>query len=868
MIEQVTDDQKAILLTATYETTGPKRLWRAAFAVAPRLSKLDIIPMVPNQNIANAHEFLVHWQELVFDNNLHPVQHGAHIAIYKGIDHSVIRQLNAAETRRDVAETRREDDEGDAINFMAHQINRDPEPLPIIDNDMITRDLDDSDADIAVSSDEEEDDDSASGYDVNIDPDTTWRSVIIFTRASEGIVGRAQETHPELCHREYAHMVGITPNSLIQAHPIQIPPADIAAAGQEAYIAQQLHDVDPGSLGRMILMDVIFCNHLPQLDVETVRQVKILCCPTDRSKLLRLLRLQRYNDRPGQACLVHHNGELVPAQRGAAFALEHGDYLCVTVPPAAGHGHVDTRLAALAHFHHLAEAAYPHLMRRIPEGMDVMQVPNPAILMDDLEAADAVALLQLAVFENLIWREQGPQHGRQQRLFADPLCRLRDAREQQQQVDTHTWAWQQPPNWIPNAFQEMINLPIFQNAWANPEEEELTITTWYLSHDRARRCNIPRPVHLGPDATQWTTEILQAWQDEHDPDAEAQFHLVHPQPYELESGILAHVLVIQHDVPQEVGIHITLFDPGIHEGRAVRFAEITSHDIDHLSLLDLADRDQLCSYQQHVCKSWSGWTEVTNVDPFRSFHGQSFAICVFRPHQLPPNQHAWDDFDINEGESLLQVSSTRRTTITLSDLVPEPTTIVYLRPSEHIPNFPGFIEVPLLRKPADVEGELRCWGYQCTAFQFGQHDVYFCVCTTHDWNRSLFTFMYVNEDTADPHGCFLHSSETDMNDKDHMQMLYNHGYIRAAIVENLTLQPGLFQIRFTENWGTLQDSALPKRAPSWPSPMQIIRGHPRPSQQLDNLSPQIPSCLMECPGSIDAIRSVLNCANNCLAAKS
>ena len=855
LVEQIEDGSKATLISALFETTNSKRLWRAAFALPSSICKFDVLTRVPGIDPANSQDYSVFWHEHVFNEELYRVPHGAGIILHKGLDAQTWRRLEAPDTRR-------ADEDDDVMNLMAHQINQEPEPIPIIDDRNLVRELDEPDdpedtPEEHESSDSEPPDDP--GYDIHIDPDTTWRSVIIFTRNREGIVGRAQETHPELCHREYAHMLSVTPNSLIQVHDIRHPPDDLAAAGQEAIIAQQLHDLEPGSLGRLILVDVVFCNHLPALDVETIRQVKILCSPVDREKILRLLRLARYSHRPGQACLIHLNGEIMPTQQASAVHLEHGDYLKITVPPAARHNFIDTRLAVLAHFHNMAEAAYPHLLRQVPENMDIMQVPNPAILLDNLEEADAVTLLHLMQYEASLRNVPYDQGDRQNMSF----CELRATGEAQQQVIHHRQPLMNAPDRVPAALLDIFNSPAFLAEAALPEADGIRVQTWYLSHVRARRCNIPKAVHLEMDPGQWRERIQSAWNDEIDPDADVTFHTVTPQPYEIEQGITAHIIVKQHEIPYEIGVHVTIFDPGVREGRAVRFTAIHRQLISHYDILDMADRDQLCYRQGMTCRTWSGWNEITDFGHAEAFNGQSFALCVLRQNDPAHDPRAWDEFQI-EGDSLLQLRASIIPTLQLNDLIPEPSAIVFVKPSGVHQGFPPFLEVSRNHSCTEVESELNNWGYSCKAIRFGEHDDYFCVFEPDIVDGNFVHYMYTNVDSNDKDGRFLHTSPFVMDEKDHMKMLHQLGYIRAALISNESHTEKVHQVLFCENWGAFADEQKKQYKPTWPKAMPISHQSTCPSQLLDTLAKYSPDCVLDLPGSIDDIRKLLSCSTDCI----
>ena len=862
LIEQIEGNNKAALITGLFETEGPKRLWRAAFSMPPRITKLDVIAKIPGLHATQAHEYLVFWHEHILDYMYFGIPHGASLVLHRGLDEEARRRMRFQDIQR-------MDDDDDLMNLMtynsatfeneestllAHQGFRQPEDVDIYDRPDITQDPDAQD-DRSDSSDYAEEAEEV-GYDIDVDPDTQWTSVIIFTKQGEGIVGRMQETHPELEHREAAYMIGITANSLISLHEVDYPPDDIAAAGQKALIAQQLHDIVPGSLARMLIIDVTFCYHLPQLDVENIRQVKTLTTPTNRPQLLQLLRLDRYDAIPGQQILLRHNHQLKTEE---ILQLNHGDYIQLVVPPPTACEKTSTRIAALAYYHNLDSNAYPHLELRMPTGMHIDQVPNPQIELDTIPAPESVVLTQTA----LLLTERIKQHKNQ----ADPTAPIRQHREhcktQEQTLRRHLRAI------LPNTYGALHNAlhPIPRAAIGEPQDA-LSIQTWYLRSTTARRCNIPRTLQLDPDPMSWPEQITRLWLDEMDLLLPHEVHPVYPNPYEMEQGIDLHVIIMQEVLPTEAGVHFTLFDDGIPPSHQKTFAAITNSWLQHQEILHHCDRDRLCEQQDVRCSTWIGWDHITHRPPLLAYNGLSVAVCVQRPqHTAYHFDPAWHDYNNEQDETtMLQQTVPSRTTICLEEAIPQLTqqTPVRLIQDGSLQALPHYIELTTDFTDSDIEEELKCWGQQCSAHRFGQHDVAFCY-STQMLKAGFHHYMYINKNTGDPEGCILHSSRTVMSQHDHMKHLYQLGYQKATILDEQTTRNDITQITFENLNSTMvpQTTALKVTTP-WP-PQQANRTHSTTiTEQLDNLHSEVPNCQLRLQHSIEEIKAFLQTSENLL----
>ena len=835
-------DAKAILISSQM-TTYRTRLMRCAHLLAPIINRDLILRLGDENSQCNVlHCTVMTAREVVTDLPT-AVEDGDGVILY-GEPRQPLEHDPRTHLQEDAPSS-----EDDAISLLARaesQAAMDPSPP-----------------------DEDGEHSQEYGYEYeDVHPDSDWVSAIIFNVQGEGIVGRLQETHPELHHREVAFMMGITVNSLIHVHEVRHRPSDIEAAMQNAYIIQQLGDIPVGSTGRLLLLDVDFCNPLPQLLAETQRQVKVMASPFTRSQLLRLLRLDRYCAAPGTACLVHHNHNLLHTQTDSPISLEHGDYIKVTLSPPEQCQTISTRLACLGHYHGLTAAAYPHLQLQLPHSMNLDQVPNPAVCLDNLEESESFSLLQLMMLKDSN-RIEGKMvlPSRKQQCWHQARMRSSAARHRSQRSNTTARAHDttdhphQPAahgaDDDANDQQALDNLRWLQMTVARQQvhpPEGLLVQTWYLSHQTARRCNIPRPVPLQGEVEEWRHTLEQAWRDEIDFQAPTAFYVVDPSPYELEQNIWAHVLLVQHPEQGEIGIHVTVFDSGIHNGQAIRFATVTNELVTHDGLTELADRDRVCHREAATCRSWMGWHEITWAAPQLYLNGNAFALSVERGEPLKTAE--------DENMTSLQSSPSCRTTLSLADKIACPTCIVDLVPSETRQGFPKVLEVSYRHTATEIRDELITWGFTVHAFQFGHHDAYFC-CLEMPPEDAAHVYMYVSSDTRDAAGRILHSGDSSSTELEHMRLLHQLGYIRAAILETHTLLPWLTQIIFEESYGIMQPKGKIRPPPTWPAPFPPgEHDDVPPSSMLQDLRLEKPHCLLDFPGTIEDITALLACGKN------
>ena len=483
---------------------------------------------------------------------------------------------------------------------------------------------------------------------------TIWASVLLFNKHNRAVGARLRVDHHERLHRDAAATIGIHPDQLIALHRVHHPPQDLAASQQEVFIAQQMGDVLTGSLLRMTLVDVDFCNHWPDLDIEVRRSIRLIPKDATRKIVISALGLFPYCSQPTTGCLFWHNHELVALQHRGSLHLEHGSYLRIAVPPPPSCLRITTRAAAAALHYGSTLEDLPALSHALPEHIDINEMPNPDVELDHLpfEDGDAFNLLQTsAISAQLTDTDFAAQSQDSPLDFRAPagLRQCHNDGELQESLNairairamrmTHHRPTAQELDAI------LPNLGDLYDLWepaAQIQNEEdgpqAAVMVWYLSHLRWRVCQWPKIAWLGSDIENWERQLTHLWRDQIDHDEFVDFVLVQPSPAHMEPTICAHLLLVQHhDAPQEIAALVSLLDNHPYYQGPERQAMILPQRVSHELLLTVSQRFHLCTLGRVArCTSWSGQLELT-WEPTRGRSGQSFSVAIQRhAHPMPP----------------------------------------------------------------------------------------------------------------------------------------------------------------------------------------------------------------------------------------
>ena len=460
------------------------------------------------------------------------------------------------------------------------------------------------------------DDDLPSQDDVQSDHSghSQWASTIIFTLNREGIVGRIRDGSTDYIYNQAADMLEISELSLLRLHDVRHRPHDLGSVFDHIWIAHRLHDLPQGSHLALILLDIDFCESLPKLDTETIRQAKAIVSTLTKSTLLRLTGLEPYCSR--WPCLVKINGDFAPDH--APFEVQHGDHLHIIVAPPSPCHSSSTRIAALAFHHGLDEGAIPHLERQMPDGIDLEQMPNPDPFLNVLEFDDPghFELLQrsLSVTEASV-----PQS-------TPKACRLDEQDEIRQRVQQIVDLNEANP--IARTDQRLLEILANERAiirdlhglwlrtattWFN-DRAWAKVAVWYVSHIHQRICPAFRELWLDDQVQHWYDAITTLWADRIDHSDVIEIAIATPQPLLLEEGICAHLIIYQHHESQEEAVAlVSLTDSTRRNGSPDRNALVLPIRITHELLLTIASRLQICFSRPDIaiCTTWFGDFELT-----------------------------------------------------------------------------------------------------------------------------------------------------------------------------------------------------------------------------------------------------------------
>ena len=465
-----------------------------------------------------------------------------------------------------------------------------------------------------------------------------WYRTLVYTRDREGIVGRISEGSLNHLYSQVAHMLEISEHSLLTLHEVRHAPPDIDFYDY-IWIAHRIDDVPSGSRSKLVIVDVEFCSNLPRLESETIRSVKLLTSPITRTTLLRLLGLAPYCNR--WPCLAKINEDFI--HETAPVVIQHGDWIQVILAPPGPCDPTPSRLVALGLHHGLQPHDIVHLQRQLPDGFDLEQMPNPDVVLNELEFdMPRTELMQRSA--TLFLNEKPPiEHIPAIQCRYDEFDEVRDQIAQQRN---------NAQNAEDNQLLDMLanlppNLRDLHGLWMRGAARWLDgrmwapVLTWYISYRHYRICITPQTVWLTEDAESWMEEIRRAWSPFYDEAEDDNLVLITPQPSGPDDGHIAHVLLVQHhEVDHEAAALVTLRDDGHPRQLIERQAMVLPTRITHELLLNVANRLAVCVSNRAIqCDTFYG-TFPLNNEPMIGRVGLLYDVVIHRlgQQQLMPQQ--------------------------------------------------------------------------------------------------------------------------------------------------------------------------------------------------------------------------------------
>ena len=167
----------------------------------------------------------------------------------------------------------------------------------------------------------------------------------------------------------------------------------------------------------------------------------------------------------------------------------------------------------------------------------------------------------------------------------------------------------QPASVMPQALRN-IQHHLHQNGIAHTTDQPLRLVTWYLHHQRHRRCSRWRTVDLHRDPRRWARQIIHKWSDVTSNDEAFQFIAVRPDPPEIPAdGVLpTHIILQQNEHAHERSILLTGALPTHTPGLLFHWATVVPHHSTKLHIIEAAGAITFCQpvHDDRRSQVWRG----------------------------------------------------------------------------------------------------------------------------------------------------------------------------------------------------------------------------------------------------------------------
>ncbi|CAL1167790.1 unnamed protein product [Cladocopium goreaui] len=313
-------------------------------------------------------------------------------------------------------------------------------------------------------------------------------------------------------------------------------------AGEEAIILQHVNDIALGSLEKLVIVDtVLHTNRLNQGvpdNPAVTREVYKVQPQLARRHLLLMAQVDAYCTWMADTCIVEHNGHIWHRNDPQLRQVEHGAVFRIQLPPPLNPAWNIGQAVRVAH-----------------ETGEILDFPEAGQL--------AHSILDGNVEHNRLDFGEVARDGA--RLVT---CKGNDQVEATDIPTTFPPGTRMPRlrprhdgkfDWL----DQLVD--IFRaNAEAETIEGDplLYIQTWYIHHQRLRRCPDPRPLRLDNAIIGWVEELRFAWRDLLDRHIDFSIHVVSPRPPQLRfQDYACHVILVQApQLHRAAGIITNLFE--------------------------------------------------------------------------------------------------------------------------------------------------------------------------------------------------------------------------------------------------------------------------------------------------------------------
>ena len=402
------------------------------------------------------------------------------------------------------------------------------------------------------------------------------------------------------------------------------------------------------------------------------------------------------------------------------------------------------------------------------------------------------------------------------------------------------------------------------------EDRGILVSVFFVNHNIPHaRCDNGRLVHLDAHFDTWEEVLREAWRDSLHPTQPLSYYIVSPQPFDMEEGLAAFVILVQDPQPHLATSLVSVYETGHLRGRS---AVTTLQTISHSQLVHAMGFQQACIGPLAVfhCEFWTREFRIRDDDP----HWSTSGLALYAQLQPIVSTSTTADVDCVRPTNGL-VAHTRWPQSTACSDSGSTVAPVKLNLEEHLPHLwfpsqgsdtgqlmdingfpaigerreqdwtssehvlvkvlhtvdypesqfiPDFIELPAVYSEHDAASELQAWGLFGRVFLCGDHDaifVLFADLPNQDNEISLYCGSGIDLET----NLILRTSKIRQTEIQHMKFLHLHGVTRAVI-------------KFTEQWGPhLQCLHFDDVQPHQDAPATVPRIRtPWPTQEISHVA--------------------------------
>ena len=481
--------------------------------------------------------------------------------------------------------------------------------------------------------------------------DRAWKSVHIYDLRSNFVHGRVRIRPHEAAFIDARRLLGYSHHDVASIVDVNPAPSDLAGLQVSPLLLLCHDDLLFGDTRQAVLIDTEVHGEAFDSTVETDRFTTLLPARVTRAFLLRIVGVASYCQLQADRCLVWLRGALLPLQSQATYALQHGYYIRIAIPPF-DQPPIPTPFAIRACQAGLSRSQLIDRFQRFGDNVDSLHSPlqsdqEDANFDDSIrqllqEEDEEAALLQTQFCTVPTFLHDTPNSiGVYQDL--EPQCSFTEEFLQAVNVFRQTQDDLAEAETIPvdltdqsifvQQLFEALNLDQSDNSW---QDAQLHVETWFSDHVNFRTSHFTRTVALGPLVRFWEQQLRLRWLDYVDPLSDVEFVLVHPLPEDVERGVFVQIILVQHPLSRFCSSVVTIYDSAYDNGAPHSSAIVLPDRVSLSVVTATVDFGSLCPPEQpfNDCTLWFGSLEILPHQQVAARHGYAFGLVVQRPQEV------------------------------------------------------------------------------------------------------------------------------------------------------------------------------------------------------------------------------------------